>query len=113
MLKTEITTKCAPTYTAEIYMAGDYNQAKHLLQKMAATQGMCVSIEHVDYIYTGGAERGFVVRLINYPRFPSVSSDVKDFAVRIAESLIMDLGQGSCTIVCSDETIFMSRREND
>lgn len=94
-------------------MAGDIHHARHSLQKMAANTGMCVSIETVDYIYTGGMESGFVVRLINYPRFQLSEKEVKGNAMRIAEVLLDSLGQGSCSVVCSDETIFMSRREND
>lgn len=107
-----ITIKCN-TYSAEIYMAGDINHCRHELQRMAASEGMCVSLESVDYIYTGGMEQGFVIRLINYPRFQSSSGEIKDNAIRIAETLLEDLGQGSCSVVCSDETIFISRRNND
>ena len=112
-MNNEITTKFCKTFTAEIYMAGDYSFAKHILQRMAAEEGMCVSLEKVDYIYTGGFEKGFVIRVINYPRFPSKRTDIKNFALRIAENVLRDLGQGSCSVVCQDETVFMSRREND
>jgi len=94
-------------------MAGDIHYARHSLQKMAANTGMCVSLETADYIYTGGMESGFVVRLINYPRFQSSEKEIKDNAVRIAETLLENLGQGSCSVICSDETIFISRRKND
>jgi len=103
---------CA-TYTAEIYMAGDVRLCRSILQRMASNTGMCVSLEMVDYIYTGGRESGFVVRLINYPRFPTTNEDIKNMAGKIAENLLYELGQGSYTIVYPDETVFMSRREHD
>lgn len=112
-LRREITTKSCDTYKAEIYMAGDKSKARFHLQLMAAEKGMCASVESVDYVYTGGMESGFVVRLINYPRFQSDPKSIKDFAIRIAESLLKGLGQGSCSVVCSDETFFMSRRKDD
>lgn len=105
--------KDCETYTAEIYMAGDVTLCRSILQRMAANTGMCVSLEKVGYIYTGGLESGFVVRLINYPRFPANKEDIKNMAGRIAENLLHKLGQGSYTIVYPDETVFMSRREND
>lgn len=112
-MKEKVTIKASKTYIAEIYMAGDISHARHSLQLMASEKGMCASLESVDYVYTGGMESGFVVRLMNYPRFPSDPKSIKDFAIRIAESLLKSLGQGSCSIVCSDETFFMSRREDD
>lgn len=112
-LKKEPTRVTCKTYSAEIYMAGDMDQCRHELQKMAASEGMCVSLESVDYIYTGGMERGFVIRLINYPRFQSFPDEIKRNAVRIAQALLGSLGQGSCSVVCSDETIFISRRNDD
>ena len=101
------------TYTAEIYMAGDINTARHFLQKMASRKGMCVSMEKVDYLYSLGFEKGFVVRLINYPRFASSAEEIIGEAKKIALMLIEELGQGSCTIVCSDKTLFLSRRNAD
>lgn len=105
--------KDCETYTAEIYMAGDICLCKNVLQKMAASEGMCVSVEKVDYIYTGGMESGFVVRVINYPRFPTTEREIRKLSVNLAESLLYELGQGSYTIVYPDETVFMSRRDKD
>lgn len=110
---TPIRNTSCETFTSEIFMAGDTDFARHFLQNLCAKEGLCVSLEKVDYVYTGGMERGFVVRLIQHPRFPENNSNIKEKAMRIAESLLLELGQGSCSVVCSDETIFMSRRAND
>ena len=99
-------------FTAEIYIAGDIPVAKQLLREYCL-QGFCVSIEPVQYIYTMGGESGMVVRVINYPRFPRPSDEIKQKAIDLGEKLINGLHAGSCSVVCSDETIFLSRREGD
>ena len=103
--------KC-PSFTAEIYMAGDYTLAKQVVREYCLT-GFCVSLEKVDYIYTMGGESGFVARVINYPRFPRSPDEIKEKALELAEKLVIDLHQGSCSVVFSDETVFISRREGD
>lgn len=100
------------TYTAEIYIAGDIPVAKQLLREYCL-QGFCVSIEPVYYVYTMGEESGMVVRIINYPRFPRSLDEIKQKAIDLGEKLIYGLHAGSCSVVCSDETIFLSRREGD
>lgn len=98
--------------SAKIYMAGDYSDAKRFCRQFCL-HGMCVSIQKTDYIYTMGEEAGFVVQIINYPRFQKTEEEVYDVAVDLAESLILELHQGSCSIVMNDETYFLSRREQD
>lgn len=101
-----------PTYTAEIYIAGDIPVAKQLLREYCL-QGFCVSIEPVYYVYTMGEESGMVVRIINYPRFPRTQDEIKQKGVELGGLLIKGLHAGSCSVVCTDETIFLSRRDKD
>jgi hypothetical protein len=113
MLNDDIKMKTSDTYSCVIYIASNYDDARRSLQNMAAGKGMCVSIEKCGFVYTGGYEEGVAIRLINYPRFPSEKSDIKDQAVKIAEAVMLETGQGSCTIECLDETVFLSRRNGD
>lgn len=98
------------TYTAQIYMAGDIQQAKHVCREFCQT-GLCVTIEPLDYIYTGGEESGFRVGLINYPRFPVSNGEIRNIAERLALTLRSRLFQHSYTIVFSDTTIWNSSRK--
>lgn len=93
-------------------MAGDLAMAKQIIREYCLT-GFCVSVETVDYIYTMGEESGFVARVINYPRFERAPSEIKERSMSLAINLIIGLHQGSCSIVFSDETVFMSRRDKD
>ena len=101
-----------PTYTSEIYIAGDIPMAKQLLREYCL-QGFCVSIEPVSYIYTMGEESGMVVRIINYPRFPRTQDEIKQKGVELGELLIKGLHVGSCSVVCTDETVFLSIWDKD
>lgn len=104
--------KTAPTFNATIYIAGDYDKAKQVLQTYCE-RGFAVSCTPMDYIYKYGAEKGIAVNIINYPRFPASISDLKCSTHEIAADLLIGLGQGSYTIVFPEETEFYSRREND
>lgn len=102
--------KKAKTFTALIYMAGDFQIAKHICREFCKS-GMCVTIEPLDFIYTGGEETGFRVGLINYPKFPAKQSEIKLKARLLATKLRQGLFQDSYTIVYSDETVWDSYRD--
>ena len=104
--------KTCKTFIAEIYMAGNYDLAKQTVRKYCLS-GFCVSIEKVDYIYTMGEESGFVARVINYPRFERTSKEIKSRSMDLAQELLLDLHQGSCSVVFPDETVFITRRNKD
>jgi hypothetical protein len=73
--------------------------------------GLCVSVKDCNYIYTGGAESGVEVGLIQYPPFKTspqlIWEKAKVLALRLAEAN----HQWSCTVVADNETVFLSRRK--
>lgn len=95
----------------EIFMAGDLVQAKQVCREYCFEVGLCVTVEPVDYIYTGGEESGFRIGLINYPRFPSSHVDLEAKATELAARLLAGLCQHSYSIVGPARTIWFSRRE--
>ena len=106
-------TKTTKTHVIKIYIAGDRNLARQVLQKYVM-RGACVSISEEEYIYTMGNEAGIVVNLINYPRFPKTPTELLIQAKDLAIHLVEELHQGSCTIVdYSGESYFISRRKDD
>lgn len=107
----EVEKLTAPSCVFEIYMAGDISDAKRFLTKLAATQGACWSVEPTEFIYSGGRELGFVVRIINYPRFPKTIDTLEKDAITVAEQLMLELGQGSCSVVGPDTTVWLNRRK--
>ena len=108
---TEIKVKTANSAVFEIYMAGDIVDAKRKLTKLAAEQGACWSIEPTEFIYSGGRELGFTVRSINYPRFPKTVDTLEQDAITVATELMLELGQGSCSIVGPETTTWLNRRK--
>jgi hypothetical protein len=101
----------APTFTASIYIAGDPDHARRICAAHCYEIGLCVTVEALDFVYTGGQERGVRVGLINYPRFPTTPKALKTTAEALALVLIDLLYQTSCSIVFPDETVWLSRRE--
>lgn len=84
-----MTTKTAPTYQVRLYLSGPIEIAKQVCREECLREGLCVTIEPTTFIYTGGEEAGYVVGLINYPRFPveSVTIDIRarDLATKLLE----------------------------
>jgi hypothetical protein len=90
-------------------MAGDFEIAQQVCRKYCYEKGLCVNIHPTNYIYTGGEEAGFVVELINYPRFPSKDGELRDMAVELGDLLLRELWQSSYTLMGQDQTEFRSR----
>lgn len=100
----------APTIRVDIYMAGDAAQAKQVCREFCFKIGLCVHVESVDFIYTGGEEAGFKIGLINYPRFPSNEAMLFQRATELASLVMKRLCQHSYSIVGPKETVWFSRR---
>lgn len=103
-------TKTAPTYTVDIFMAGDIAHAKTLCRMFCDGVGLCVTVTPTTYVYTGGAEEGFKVGLINYPRFPSEPERLVNMAERLGMLLMARLLQSSFSIVTPEGTRWFSIR---
>lgn len=100
----------APTIRFDIFIAGDADMARRVCREYCFDVGLCVTVEPVAYIYTGGEEAGVRVGLINYPRFPSDKETLYGHAKELAELLLRWLCQHSYSIVGPDETEWFSRR---
>jgi hypothetical protein len=100
----------ADTIRFDIFMAGDLAQAKQVCREYCFAVGLCVTIEPVSFIYTGGEETGFRVGLINYPRFPTTFEALHLRAGELAEMLMGRLCQHSYSIVGPEQTEWISRR---
>lgn len=105
--------KHVETYQATIFIAGDYAKALRLCQAHCDQVGLCVTVESTTYVYTGGAESGVRIGLINYPRFPSTPRDIFQRAKTLALILMDGLKQESLSIVATDGTAWFSRRAED
>jgi hypothetical protein len=102
-----------PTYTATIFIAGDYWAAEECCRKFCDEIGLCVTIEATRYVYTGDAENGVRVGLINYGRFESTPDEIFAKAEALANRLLDGLEMTSASIVATDRTIWLSKRADD
>ncbi len=101
--------KSAPTDTAKLYLSGPIEQAKQILRREVMS-GLCVTIEPTLFIYTGGEESGYVVGLLNYPRFPSAPDAIWTRALELAEVLMRETYQHSALVVTPDESTWITCR---
>lgn len=102
--------KTEATHRFDIFIAGDIGRAKQICREHCMAAGLCVTIEAVDYIYTGGEESGVRVGLINYPRFPVTHDELLNKARELAEKLMHGLCQHSYSVVGMHMTEWYSRR---
>lgn len=107
----EMVQKEVQTFWAKIYLSGSIEVAKQIIRKYCLDIGLCVTIEPTTFIYTGGEETGFVVGLINYPRFPMDFIEIKSKAFSLAHELLEGTYQHSVLIMLPDETTWITKRE--
>lgn len=97
-----------PTWWARIYIAGPIEVAKQLLRAECMRQGLCVTIEPTLYIYTGGEEAGYVVGLVNYPRYPSTPDELAARARLVRDTLLYGTHQRSAMLMMPATTEWVS-----
>jgi hypothetical protein len=94
--------------TGEVY---PLDIAFEICQKYVDEVGLCVTITPTEYVYTDGGESGFVVGLINYPRFPSSPEVIRGHALELGRRLLDEYRQYRVSIVFPDKTYMISREE--
>jgi hypothetical protein len=102
--------KNCKSYWVKIYLSGPIEQAKQILRENVLREGLCVTIDPTLFIYTGGEEFGFVVGLINYPRFPTNQENIWNRAEKLAMLLLEGTCQHSVLIMSPDHTKWITKR---
>ena len=104
-------TKIENTFWARIYLSGPIEIAKQTIREFCLSNGFCVTIDPTTFIYTGGEEAGYVVGIVNYPRFPSDFDDLEIKAKTLAQLLLETTFQHSVLVVTPLATIWYTKRE--
>lgn len=104
-------TKSCDTYAVKLYLAGPIEVAKQVIRQEVLREGLCVTIEPTLFLYTGGEETGYVVGLVNYPRFPSDPEAIRERARGLMHRLLEATFQHSALMVANDVTEWISKRE--
>ena len=95
------------TYQATIYIAGDLQTIRSTCRKFCEI-GFCVTVTPTEYIYTGGAETGAIVGIINYARFPKEHEEIRIRAHELANDLMTACSQKSCSLVFPEDTAMLN-----
>jgi hypothetical protein len=102
-----LTVKKEQTFQSAIYISANLHTVQDVCAEFCKKNPSCVTVEPVDFIFCGGAQPGFRVKFINYPRFPSSVDQIKQKAESLALNLLIASHQLSCSVVHSDETVYM------
>ncbi len=111
--------KVEETYTVRIYMSGPISVAKQVVRKycMELNQikgtGLCVTVDPTTFIYTGGEEEGFVVGMLNYPKFPTTEENLNQLAEELAGKLMDETYQWSALLVNPKTSVWINRRPDN
>ena len=97
----------APSFAVHVFVAGDLAVARQTCRRYCNAVGLCVTVTEAEFIYTGGAERGVMVGLVNYPRFPAEPSAITVEAISLARHLISELCQRTALVQTPTETIWL------
>lgn len=103
-------TETAPTFWVRLYLSGPIEFAKQVLREECMREGLCVTVEPTHFIYTGGEESGYVVGLLNYPRFPSTEAALVDRGRSILHKLLAATYQHSALLVTPSTSEWVSLR---
>lgn len=101
-----------PTYWVKIYASGPIEVAKQVIRQECLKEGLCVTISPTLFIYAGGEESGFVIGLLQYPRFPTAPEKIYQRAVELAKIILPATCQLSTLIVDPSSTLWITNREN-
>ena len=106
-----VSDQTASTFWARIYMSGPIETAKQALRAECLREGLCVTVEPTLFIYTGGEETGFVIGLVNYPRFPSSPQEITNRAEQVIAALLEATHQHSAMLMTPETTRWVSQRK--
>lgn len=104
-------TEIAATYVVRLYLSGPIEVAKQAIRAETLRAGLCVTIEPTTFIYTGGEEAGYVVGLLNYPRFPCEPQQLEERARDLMNKLLLATHQHSALMVMPDRSEWVTLRE--
>lgn len=104
-------TEISKTHTVRLYLSGPIEVAKQAIRAETLRAGLCVTIEPTTFIYTGGEEAGYVVGLLNYPRFPCDPQALEDRARDLMHTLLAATHQHSALMVTPERTEWVTQRE--
>lgn len=96
------------THQVSVYMAGDLSTAQRVIREHCYETGARFTVTPTKFIYTGGEEDGFIVGVVNYPRFPKRPHELQCLAEGIAGKLLSACNQRTCLLVGTVTTTWIT-----
>jgi DNA polymerase elongation subunit (family B) len=103
--------KSVGTYWVKIFIAGGLNDIEKTCREFCL-EGLCVTVTKTNYVFTMGTEKGAIVELVNYPRFPSTKAELEEKAQKLAFLLLEKTYQGSVLLQTPEDTTWYTRRKD-
>lgn len=95
-----------PAFHATIYIAGSMQTIEETCREFCL-KGLCVSIMPATFVFTGGAESGAAITLINYARFPKEPEAIVQDALELTHALLFSCCQRSASVVTPTDSYFI------
>lgn len=102
--------KTEATYVVRLYLSGPIEVAKQAIRQYCLPGGLCVTVEPTTFIFAGGEEAGFVVGLLNYPRFPVENAKLDAQARELMLTLLDATMQHSALMVTPSHSTWITKR---
>lgn len=104
--------KLCNSFPIQLFVTGE--GIEQHCQQYCNVVGLCVTVTETNYIYSGGSEKGYIIGLINYPRFPKEEFSLFRLAEDLGFFLLKNCNpSGSFTLQDPSFTYFYSNREGD
>lgn len=88
-------------------------EVENICQNYVDENPFCVTVTPTRYIYKNGQERGVIVGIIAYPRFPVDNSELIQHAMDLGNILMTKLKQHRVTITTPMESFMLENEEDD
>jgi hypothetical protein len=98
--------------TESVGVQGDIapEAALDICERFCTEVGLCVTVTPTTFLYSRGRERGFVARLMNYPRYPD-RKKLEKCAMTLGEILLRAFKQCRVSIEFPDVTFMLTDEE--
>ena len=98
------------SYWVFLYIAGNINSIEMICREYVY-MGLCVTVEPIKFIYTGGAEDGARIGFIQYARFPNTTGKIFDHAIELGKIIAERNYQCSFTVLDPYSSVYFSNKD--
>lgn len=92
------------TYTVRLYLIGQLEPARRILEQEIGTANLWVSLQPTDIITAGKTNPGYVVELMNYPEYSLTPAELYRLGEKLLRRLVHITGQTTGMLVSPDST---------